>query len=72
MKTNTVFIETDRMIIRNFSMDDLNDVYEILGDDETMENCEPAYTIEKTADFLQKFCIEKRGAVAAVELHPVK
>lgn len=66
MNTNTIFIETDRMIIRNFSMDDLNDVYEILGDDETMENCEPAYTIEKTADFLQKFCIEKRGAVAAV------
>lgn len=29
MKTNTIFIETDRMIIRNFNMDNLNDVYEI-------------------------------------------
>lgn len=61
-----MFIETDRMIIRNFTMADLNDVYDILGDDEIMKNCEPAYSIEKTADFLQKFCIEKNGAVAAV------
>lgn len=61
-----MYIETGRMIIRDFTMDDLNDMHEILGDDETMKNCEPAYTIEKTADFLQKFCIAKRGAVAAV------
>lgn len=61
-----MYIETGRMIIRDFIMDDLNDMHEILGDDETMKNCEPAYTIEKTAEFLQKFCIEKRGAVAAV------
>lgn len=61
-----MFIETDRMLVRDFTMDDLNNLYDILGDDETMKNCEPAYTIEKTADFLQKFCIEKRGAVAAL------
>lgn len=59
-------IETDRMVIRDFKMDDLKDLYDILGDDETMKNCEPAYTIEKTADFLQKFCIDKKGAIAAV------
>ena len=59
-------IETDRMVIRDFKMDDLKDLYGILGDDETMKNCEPAYTIEKTADFLQKFCIDKKGAIAAV------
>ena len=61
-----MYIETNRMVIRNFTMDDLNDMHDILGDDETMKNCEPAYTIEKTTDFLKKFCIEKRGAVAAV------
>ena len=61
-----MYIETDRMVIRNFTMNDLNDMHDILGDDETMKNCEPAYTIEKTTDFLKKFCIEKRGAVAAV------
>lgn len=61
-----MYIETDRMIIRDFDADDLNDLHDIFGDDETMENCEPAYTVEKTADFLQKFCMEKKGAVAAV------
>lgn len=49
-----MYIETGRMIIRDFTMDDLNDMHEILGDDETMKNCEPAYTIEKTADFFAK------------------
>lgn len=50
-------IKTDRMIIRDFTMNDINDMQDILGDAETMKNCEPAYTIEKTADFLQKFCM---------------
>ncbi|MBQ7873860.1 MAG: GNAT family N-acetyltransferase [Oscillospiraceae bacterium] len=61
-----MYIETERTLIRDFTMDDLNDMHDIFGDDETMKNCEPAYTIEKTADFLQRFCIEKKGAVAAV------
>ena len=61
-----MYIETGRMVIRNFTMDDLNDVHDIFGDAETMKNCELAYTIEKTADFLQKFCIDKNGAIAAV------
>lgn len=61
-----MFIETDRMVVRDFLMEDLNDLQEILGDDETMKNCEPGYAIEKTADFLQRFCIEKKGAFAAV------
>lgn len=61
-----MYIETDRLIVRDFNMDDLPDLHDIFGDDETMKNCEPAYTLEKTADFLQKFCIDKKGAVAAV------
>jgi len=61
-----MYIETDRMIVRDFDTDDLNDLHAIFGDDETMLNCEPAYSIEKTADFLQKFCIGKKGAVAAM------
>ena len=65
-------IKTDRMIIRDFTMNDINDLQDILGDAETMKNCEPAYTIEKTADFLQKFCIEKKGAVAAIHKDTAK
>ncbi len=59
-------IETGRIIIRDFTMNDIHDMQDILGDAEAMKNCEPAHTIEKTADFVQKFCIEKRGAVAAI------
>lgn len=31
-----------------------------------MTNCEPAYTPEKTRQFLTEFCIGRKGAVAAV------
>lgn len=61
-----MYIETDRMVIRNFVPEDAHDLYEILGDHETMRNCEPAYDFEKTKAFLTSFCIERKGAVAAV------
>ena len=61
-----MYIRTARMIVRDFQMNDVNDLQEILGDNETMKNCEPAYSLEKTINFLQKFCIEKKAAVAAV------
>lgn len=59
-------IETKRLIVRDFTLDDVDDLHEILGDEEVMKNCEAAYSFEKTALFLKQFCIEKRGAVAAV------
>ena len=46
-------IQTGRIIIRDFTMNDIHDMQDILGDAEVMKNCEPAYTIEKTADFVQ-------------------
>lgn len=58
-------IETKRMIIREFSLKDAADLHEILGDSETMKNCEPAYDFEKTEKFLTDFCIGRKGAVAA-------
>ena len=61
-----MLIETERMIIRDFSPDDVNDLHEIFGDAETMQNCEPAFHFEKTQKFLEEFCIVKKGAVAAV------
>lgn len=59
-------IETMRLMIRDFVPGDAADLQEILGDEETMENCEPAYDLEKTRKFLTSFCIEKHGALAAV------
>ena len=54
------------MIIRDFTPDDVVDLYDIFGNDETMQNCEPAYDFEKTQKFLTSFCIDRKGAVAAV------
>ncbi len=59
-------IETQRLLIRDYTMDDMKDLQDILGDQEVMKKCEPAYNPEKTADFLREFCIGKKGAVAAV------
>ena len=59
-------IETTRLIVRNFVKEDASDLYEILGDEETMRYCEPPYSFEKTQDFLNDFCVGRAGAVAAV------
>ena len=61
-----MYIETPRMIIRDFTPEDVADLHDIFRDDETMENCEPAYDFEKTKKFLTSFCIDRKGAVAAV------
>lgn len=61
-----MYIETPRMVVRDFMPEDAADLHAILGDDETMKFCEPAYSPEKTKDFLHTFCIDRKGAVAAV------
>lgn len=61
-----MYIETERMYIREFTPEDVGDLHEILGDDETMKLCEPAYSYEKAESFLENFCIGRRGALAAV------
>ena len=58
-------IETPRLILRDFEMRDLADLHEMLGDAETMQNCEPAFEFEKTEAFLRDFCIGRKAAVAA-------
>lgn len=61
-----MYLETERMTVRDFAMDDLEDLQAILGNEETMAYSEPTYTRERTAEFLRQFCVEKKGAVAAV------
>jgi RimJ/RimL family protein N-acetyltransferase len=52
-------LETERLFIREFTMDDLADLHEIFGDDEVMEHCEPAYGLAKSERFLREFCVER-------------
>ena len=65
-------IVTDRLIIRDFRISDVNDLHEILGDSETMKYCEPAYSFEHTKMFLQDFCIAQNGAFAVVHKYSQK
>lgn len=59
-------IETQRLTIRDFTPTDAADLHAIFGDAETMANCEPAYDFKKTQNFLNDFCITRKGAAAAV------
>lgn len=58
-------LETERIILRDFTMEDIADLQEIFGDTETMLNVEPPYDMGKTENFLRGFCIGKHGAFAA-------
>lgn len=62
-----VCIQTARLTIRNFIPEDAADLYEILGDAQTMQYCEPPYNLAKTKQFLQSFCMEREGGLAAVD-----
>jgi len=61
-----MYLETTRLLIRDFTSEDAADLHEIFGDAETMRNCEPAYDFAKTQKFLEEFCIGRKGAAAAV------
>jgi len=61
-----MFLETDRMILRNFAEGDLADLHEIFGDAEVMTYIEPTYSLEQTREFLEGFCIKQGKAFAAV------
>ncbi len=62
-------LETERLIIRDFTFGDLNDLHDIFSDTETMRFIEPPYSKDKTRNFLETFCIHRDppGAYAAVE-----
>lgn len=63
--TDPFRIETERLLIRGFRQGDLEELFEILGDEETMRFLEPPFDMEKAEKFLQEFCIERKGALAA-------
>ena len=62
--TDIFYIETERLIIRVFRREDLDELFEILGDEETMQFLEPPYDRDKAEKFLQEFCIDRNGALA--------
>lgn len=61
-----MYMETERLILRAFCPEDASDLQAILGDAQTMEYVEPPYDPARTAAFLRAFCIDQKGALAAV------
>ena len=63
-----MYIETGRMILRDFALVDLDDFHEIFGDSEVMRYTEPPYDRAKSMKFLEDFCIKRqpKGGFAAV------
>lgn len=59
-------LETDRLIVRDFTMGDLPALWDIFRDEEAMEHMAPM-TEEETEEFLRSFCVERTppGAFAA-------
>lgn len=59
-------LETERLIIREFTMDDLPALWDIFRDEETMRFMAPM-TRESTQELLREFCVERTppGAFAA-------
>ncbi len=59
-------IHTPRLTLRPFALYDLAQLHEIFSDPETMDQIEPPFSLEKTAEFLRTFCIERSVALACV------
>ena len=58
-----MYSQTERLIIRDYSPSDWQDLHEIFSDPTVMKECEPAYTEEQTREALAYF-IEKDIAYA--------
>jgi RimJ/RimL family protein N-acetyltransferase len=61
-----VDLETGRMVLRDFAMTDLEDFHEIFSNPIVMAYIEPVFTLERSRDFLQSFCVDAKKAFAAV------
>ena len=60
-------LETPRLLLRNFTMEDFDGLWALMGDPVAMEYMAP-YTQEEAREFLRTFCVERTppGAYAAV------
>ena len=63
---------TERCVIRNFSMEDAEDLYKVLSDAEVMKYIEPVFNFEKTGSFIENAGLCKEPLVYAVEWRKTK
>lgn len=60
-------IETERLLLRNFTMDDAEDLYKVLGNAEVMVHVEAPYDFEKTKSFIKEYGMGELPFVYALE-----
>ncbi|MCL1996672.1 MAG: GNAT family N-acetyltransferase [Defluviitaleaceae bacterium] len=60
-------IETERLVLREFTPEDFDVLHQLMSDPVVMENVEEAYTEEHTREHLEDYCIEKKNALAVVD-----
>ncbi len=60
-------MQTERLNIRKFRVDDLDALFELLSDEDVMKELEPPYTRDKTEAFLHQFGIAECPLIYAVE-----
>jgi RimJ/RimL family protein N-acetyltransferase len=51
---NKIVFETERLIVRPYTMDDLHHFFRLNGDKDVMRYIRPAQTLEQTKEFLEK------------------
>jgi len=61
-----MYIETQRLILRNFTLDDLYALHEILGDEIVMQNCAGPESLEENRNTIENLGIKKNGCFACV------
>jgi RimJ/RimL family protein N-acetyltransferase len=61
-----MFLETSRLIVRNFTKDDIVSAHKYLGDTEVMKYIEPAFTYQETEKFILDYGIQTNPVVYAL------
>lgn len=65
-------IETNRVIIRDLKIDDLESLYEVLSNKEVMKYIGEPFTIEKTQEFIRNAGMVESPLVYALEMKNTK
>jgi len=63
---NQMHLPTARCVIRNFTAEDLFDLYEVLSDESVMEFIEPPFSLEDTKNFIEDVGLSEEPMVYAL------
>lgn len=64
---SSLLIDTEHCVMRKFTLDDVNDLYEVLSNEEVMRYIEPPFDWEQTKEFVQNAGLCEPPKVYALE-----